>query len=679
MSNKIVYIDDSIDRKREDIPPVGQSFNEIGQLCLDKDGNAADDLISDVFQDAVCVLLHESMKDSNSSGLVIDSHRYVGKIKSFCRKRRLPIVRFSGGMYESRYYEASNSGEMIKEDFYKGLADFVNQYIKFGEIDIKGLVEGKYTTRSDVGQESSPGKRFFMCPGNVNINDVDCLEAFVESIRPTDYDAVVFDLDAMDSDTIFSPAKVRFLSLYLRLSVATGHKQGLLPIIYTGRKDATFYFKKFKDKGCADIFATKGMCFSNDISYCQIDALTSADFCFGFLSSIKVTPKATIGNHALGNYWGAFVMARHIKGFDYKSLYREALRKDPLYLKYLLASRISTPAELENILAGFSSQEFKCVEIANTLKYDKVLLIDDQDDVWEPVIRALLPNAQIDIIGKSNGLLNDDKDKNFLSEKALKIIRNSKVYSVILLDLRLGGPAEENIINGDECSGMRILNEIIKSNAAQKVIMFTSSNKAWNLRKALSKAIGYYVKESPMQIFKEDETLNNLNQLIETIEHSCECHELVGLVDNMKSFSEGDLHINHGHKYIISKGADTVLKEVQAQLMIVISMVISKSREIGEANWNYEYIALFQVLEIVKRLNAKFDSNSHDDSLKYLVRGITQIKESEFWEITVQRKINMRNSLIHVNNDIEQEDVMRGLLELWNRVIYPILNDLVGE
>lgn len=54
-----------------------------------------------------------------------------------------------------------------------------------------------------------------------------------------------------------------------------------------------------------------------------------------------------------------------------------------------------------------------------------------------------------------------------------------------------------------EYSGAKILDEIKSDNFGTQVIMYTASNKSWNMRELIGKgADGFYIKESPNSIKK---------------------------------------------------------------------------------------------------------------------------------------------------------------------------------
>src|SRR5690606_17315684 len=82
--------------------------------------------------------------------------------------------------------------------------------------------------------------------------------------------------------------------------------------------------------------------------------------------------------------------------------------------------------------------------------------------------------------------------------EANKNIINSEKFDLYLVDLRLNGLEEDENLKTKEFSGMKVLQKIKSLNEGNQVIIFTASNKVWNLKSLLDAgADGYYMKESP--------------------------------------------------------------------------------------------------------------------------------------------------------------------------------------
>ena len=151
-----------------------------------------------------------------------------------------------------------------------------------------------------------------------------------------------------------------------------------------------------------------------------------------------------------------------------------------------------------------SSQEKPLSEI---VKGKKILLVDDEctSAGWEETMNAIFGNNVLTAIGESDtgrkwqnadDVLSDPRIKNAL-EPDNHLIK----YDLILLDLYLTKEDEEKKKGGGsqqhyKFSGLKLLEAIRKNDASVPVILFTASNKAFNVKAAEGLGIdGYFQKE----------------------------------------------------------------------------------------------------------------------------------------------------------------------------------------
>lgn len=139
-------------------------------------------------------------------------------------------------------------------------------------------------------------------------------------------------------------------------------------------------------------------------------------------------------------------------------------------------------------------------------------MIDDEADKgWEDVLCRLLKGATFKTISEQT------QDYKSLSDNARNEIERGN-YDLIFLDLRMNGVSEESVLNPEDFSGMKILRAIKSLNKGTQVIMFTASNKAWNMKALLdSGADGYYIKESPEYVFPHSYSMSNACELLDSI------------------------------------------------------------------------------------------------------------------------------------------------------------------
>lgn len=243
--------------------------------------------------------------------------------------------------------------------------------------------------------------------------------------------------------------------------------------------------------------------------------LEAADF-ERFMAMTKVTGQH--GSHAIANEWSAYTLGRllRIPGSD-----AIPATRDLVFLCYLLLSGMSRADRAALCATGQRPPEkarAKIRRVAASRK--KILLIDDQDDIWAPVISNLIgQNNRLTVWGKADIARAEGEIRLHgmrPAEWAGNIVDN---FDLVLLDMRL---FEEQVSNpGNELSGLAVLKQIMDLNRGQRVIMFTSSNKVWNIRRSLELgAADIFIKESPQYPMTEDARATALQELIDNIQEA---------------------------------------------------------------------------------------------------------------------------------------------------------------
>ena len=314
----------------------------------------------------------------------------------------------------------------------------------------------------------------------------------------------------------------------------------------------------------------------------------------GFLKRMKSlsAPANYSSHHSIANEWGADVLGRVVLGDRFNNTFVSPAIKNSLFFKYLIATTNIHRLVLDQSQKQSSHQYFK-IDASGK----RILLIDDEADKgWEYVLSKML-NVRIDVISEKV------VDYKSLTEESKKKIINND-YDLIFLDLRLNGGDEESVSNPEDFSGMKILSTIKNDiNGGIQVIIFTASNKAWNMKALLDAgADGYYIKESPEYAFPLEYSMENARKLIDTINTCFDRKYLRVVYKKIKKLNS------------LLSFTDDINEEIINKLLLSFSLISNaeskKLQNKGEMNeikeaqklFAYSFVSLFEILELVVKI-----------------------------------------------------------------------------
>jgi CheY-like chemotaxis protein len=260
-----------------------------------------------------------------------------------------------------------------------------------------------------------------------------------------------------------------------------------------------------------------------------------------------------------------------------------------------------------------------------------ILLIDDEvDKGWGLILKAIFTGAKFESIPTSNNFINDAKGK--LKEKNNGVSK----WDLVLLDLRLDEEEDKGqnaFKSASEYSGAKLLEEIKLDNKGIQVIMFTASNKAWNMQELQTMgADGFFIKESPE--FNKDSgfSLNNYAGFEKQIRS---CFE-----ENYLKFIYGEIPKTILKWDKIKLPARKVLADMHDGLLhiqtpsLVNSFLKSSFATLSNKNLDERFtlsvLQLFRILEIVCEYYIIESGSAKDSNLKY--RFDDGGKLSNFWK-----------------------------------------------
>lgn len=442
-----------------------------------------------------------------------------------------------------------------------------------------------------------------------------------------------------------------YMILGIRLSLLFLREKALNPIAIISDKSK----EELLESGGAfvELLLTPGIRVFGSIDEIQeMKSISINEYYKKFLPHIKVSSGE--GSHSIANEWAAYNIGRLIN----KNNNEIPETKDFLYLCYLLVNGMNKE-QLESLVRP--SAESVCKTEIRQLSVDrdrKILLIDDQDDKWENVIRELvtnngsIKNITLDVWGKD---ALDIKFDNDTKTKVVSIKIREKEdyrkeiidkYDVLLLDMRLAGKDEQHQ-DTEKLSGIQVLKHILDEkeggNPGQRVIIFTSSNKAWNIKRCLEiGAQSIFIKESPMYPLQENERIENVNSLLEAIQKGFEYSWLKDVCDYSKEICN-----------ILYKKVNAFYIPIAEQIKIATEFFLKADKDDNE-KMRLAFISLESVFELMSQEWVSYNGYTPEDK-PVATRVIELIKDYDiarlngYMRACIKRLVEIRNDSIHTN------------------------------
>lgn len=406
----------------------------------------------------------------------------------------------------------------------------------------------------------------------------DCaINDYLVKTFPKDIDKLILYIDE-------TPELVMAIAMHLRLSIFSLKYKSLIPILFVSElsEDSYLHVGVY-----SQILLTDGIYFCEPnqvaVNISHIKMLTPDKYKSGFVDRISIKPNASVGRHSIANQWGASVLGE-VSGLDDKS-YSEAVltARKSLYFKYVYVSAIE---DVKKILDApvINIKKTRSQPILHT-DCGKILLIDDEAEKgWEAVLQYMFKDCKFECVSERV------RDYDDFSPEARKKIESDH-YDLFFLDLRLGGPVEEDVYDPKDFSGMKILKKIKSLNKGNQVIMLTASNKSWNLKALLDAGCdGYYVKESPEYRFSKDFTKKNYNNLLKD---SYACLNKKYLKDIYSS-------IQNINKFLGKNSEDELFSFIIKQLDVAFYLLtLAKTEE----QFAHSFFSLYQIFERIIEYN----------------------------------------------------------------------------
>jgi DNA-binding NarL/FixJ family response regulator len=443
------------------------------------------------------------------------------------------------------------------------------------------------------------------------LNETKIHDLVVELFRVQQIDKIIVEIGE-------NPSLSLQIGYHIRLSIENIKEGALIPIFYVS--ELSIRSIMLQAGIYSQILATKGVFFSefnlqsNKVDIEHISGLNQNEYLNKFLKIIHIQPDETVGRHSLANIWGAYAMD---KASNANALSEASEFKKKLYFKYVAAFNEleKLKPNLLNVLGNIKVGDVKRIKAEGK----RVLLIDDEaSNGWGTVLRKILKTSS-----DEDFVIINEKVKDFeaFSEESKRIIEKQK-FDLYLVDLRLNGLEEDENLKTVAFSGMKVLKKIKSLNEGNQVIVFTASNKVWNLKALLDAgADGYYMKESPEYNFSKTISEQNYHDFKDNV---------------VKSFDRSYL-----------RGVFAELEHTKRKNNSTVRNFIAESNNALDIAWelikrsylDFGFLTLFQSIESIS--GQLYSLNPYQDSLEGEVTIDRTVGDESEWEwlMTYQKDI----------------------------------------
>jgi CheY-like chemotaxis protein len=569
----------------------------------------------DLYNEKNIILYHESFLDFTNDNKKAIKQRM--KLQSIAEAKANLSIAFFSGSQGSRSLNG-NIAYMPVSTLYQNLEILVNEHVK-GTSKLEHLLYGQnprieeelYTKLNQANRDIEAdcakvsGSNLFIRPtsnfiqyaidgateGKLfnDVSDEKFSEKITEWLGETEYDNIFLPL-------CFGPTLSDYNGLRLATHIrCTPTKNQLKRIFIYGFVGLDYlleqeYFNILKSKNVKIVpYSKKAFSTAADTYY---DSLEREELSKE-IKKIKLDPPLNYADsHSIANEWAIYRWAISIKATD---TCIESISKNvniQIYFKYLQTVYPKSEAQLP------TEDQLK-INYSDT---PKILYIDDDADKgWYEIFCNLLYDR--------NGLNFEhlDDEFNFKTQDQILNICIEKIKAddidLVILDFRLhlNDFSAKNI---EEVTGLKLLKLLKKWNPGIQVIIFSASNKAWNLLELQANgADGFLLKESPELSLNSSYTLDSITTFSKQMEY-CLSYTYLKEVWNYfeeitKVFSKNPLTTKY-----FEKSLEEQLNGIKYQNLLLqeLAAIFEILKTKNENRYNIAMIMLYKVLEYLNEI-----------------------------------------------------------------------------
>ena len=364
-----------------------------------------------------------------------------------------------------------------------------------------------------------------------------------------------------------------------------------------------------------------------------------------------VSPK---DNHSIANEWAVYRWATTINTNDDDIEIIAKNIENSLYFKYL-----------KTIYPITKSKELSSIKIEKNNKNPKVLYIDDEAEKgWNEVFATILyDNNELNYI--SSDIDYKTLSKNEIISSSIQRIKEDNI-DIVILDFRLHSSDFSKNISIQEVTSVQILKAIKEYNAGIQVIIFSATNKIWNLQALESLgADGFIIKEAPensVNSYFTQDTIKNFQKVMEKSIRMTFLKEAYSIMNEIKI-------------YLNKKGVNKKENELKNEIILQLETAFECLKKTESSNYfKLSYISLFKIIELITVFYVEG---------RFLKKGknITPIewyneKKECFEEYKDDKDISTKSKIIYIYNHLGGDvknifSEINTICEKRNNVIHP--------